>query len=64
MRPLLEKCATGEDVETYLASDTVQKEIHSRYAKDIRDIQAGKFPPSAFEDCMDSVGYCLFMMYR
>ena len=60
----LQRCADKEELKKYLDSDTVNGEIKNRYAEQVRDFKAGKFPASAWKGAPSSPAYCLYMMYE
>lgn len=56
--------ATGEKLQKYLDSDTVNDEIKVRYPADVESYKKKHFRDVVWKDAEASVAYCLYMMYE
>lgn len=51
-----------QDVVKYMKSE--EDCIKSKYKINKKDYDDGKFPASVWEGCVNSVAYCLYMLYE
>ena len=53
---------TKEDVRRYVESQEIM--VKEQYRADYKKYQQGEFADAVWDDCANSVAYCLYMLYE